>query len=88
MSCECDNRYKRTLYGEIKLWTGMQSGIGGGTGMVLPTVEVTVCDNCGVAEFKCRIKNRSDAPRVRQWDVCNRFRSTIRRKPRKYWVFT
>jgi hypothetical protein len=52
MACECDNKYKRTLYGEIKLWAAMQSGIGAGTGMILPTAEVIVCDKCGTAEFK------------------------------------
>jgi len=52
MACTCDSNYKRVLYGEIKLWNAKQEGIPAGTGIVLPTVDVLVCDNCGTAEFK------------------------------------
>jgi len=51
MACNCDSSNKRVLYGEIKLWSTKHEGIPAGTGIVLPTVEVLVCDNCGTAEF-------------------------------------
>jgi hypothetical protein len=52
MACNCDGTHKRVLYGDIKLWSAKQEGIPAGSGMVLPTVDVVVCDNCGTAEFK------------------------------------
>jgi hypothetical protein len=56
MPCNCDSSYKRVLHGEIKLWTAKQEGIPAGTGIVLPTVDVLVCDKCGTAEFKMPYK--------------------------------
>jgi len=57
MPCNCDSSYKRELYGDIKLWTTKQEGIPAGSGIVLPTVNVLVCDNCGTAEFKMPYKS-------------------------------
>ena len=52
MACNCDSKYKRAYHGEIKLWTEKKEGIPAGAGMTLPPVEVMVCENCGIAEFK------------------------------------
>jgi hypothetical protein len=52
MACACSSSKKRIYYANIQLFTDLQNGIPGGSSPPVGSVkEVTVCTECGAAEF-------------------------------------
>jgi hypothetical protein len=51
MTCACSSPNTKTYYAEIALFTHLSNGIPGGSAPPLSIREVTVCTECGSAEF-------------------------------------
>ncbi len=52
MPCACSSSKKRTYYANIQLFTELKNGMPSGSSPPMGSVkEVTVCSECGAAEF-------------------------------------
>jgi hypothetical protein len=60
MACSCPSSSKRTYYGQIQLFSNLSGGLPGGSSPPLgKTKEVTVCSECGLAQYSIPIEELS-----------------------------
>jgi hypothetical protein len=51
MSCKCDPECRKVYYAQPQLFSEVIEGIPGGAGKTLSLTKITVCTQCGQAEF-------------------------------------